>query len=210
MRQQRLLAGTSIIFILFLSGCSSSTDTYRSGYDQGYQDGYQAGVESKSAKDYWWDEIYKQGYEYGLSESESLSAVSYDRGFEDGYQERIIIFEKKYFEKYSYAKKLIDYVKQYCEDPEKYLDTYDAIWGDLTMATGDIVFDTLTPEQRALVHFPPRRSNNMVFYIENGTRFHAFPACYTLLASEFPSIIDQEKAIEMGLGPCSKCVADQP
>lgn len=80
------------------------------------------------------------------------------------------------------------------------------IWGDLENEYGR-VYDTLTFEQRALVHFPPL-DENCVYYVPKGYSYHAVAYCYTLVNAKTILSETLPEAEEAGLAPCSKCVGD--
>ena len=108
-------------------------------------------------------------------------------------------------EAYSFAPALLRHVFNNTDEPELYLEYYDGIWGDLTRAAGDIVYDTLTDEQRALVNYPDLDMAS-VHYVAKGSSYHSTSLCYTLLRST--AILSQtySEALSDGLKPCSKCV----
>ena len=214
--KKHILFALALVLACGLSGCSSDSSRYDKEYEAGRSYGYEEGYSDG------WDEGWNNGRVGALDESrveaEGLADAAYEVGYEDGhydgYKERIAIVEQNYFEKYSYAVKLVEYVKNHSDDPEKYLHEYDSIWGDLTRSHGDIIFDTLTEAQRSLVHFSDTSLDRSIewasgYTLEGENSFHYIENCYTLLASNLPEDIKLVNAIDMGLKPCSACVPDE-
>ena len=87
-----------------------------------------------------------------------------------------------------------------------YPDTPEKVWGDLEQHEGGRVWDTLTAEQRALVHYP-RFDTSKVFWTPNGSSYHAVDWCYTLSRAKMIRQGTLEEASKAGkTDPCSKCV----
>ena len=104
-----------------------------------------------------------------------------------------------------------DEVEEIIEEEEEqiiYGTDYESTWGDLIEANGgEVVWETLTPAQQALVHYPQFDSTN-VYWTPKGSNYHAVDWCYTL--SRANSILNGtvSEALYLGHGPCSKCVGD--
>lgn len=85
---------------------------------------------------------------------------------------------------------------------------YDSTWGDLIKANdGEPVWDTLTPAQQALVHYPKFDESN-VYWVPEGSAYHAVDWCYTLSRSKTILSGTYDEAANNGLRPCSKCVGE--
>ena len=80
----------------------------------------------------------------------------------------------------------------------------DHAWGSLFKSHGSI-YEHLTPEQQALVNYPPL-DKNCVFYARYSKSYHSVEWCYTLKKSEDIDCISFDDAIKKQLKPCSKCV----
>lgn len=92
-------------------------------------------------------------------------------------------------------------------DDESYGTDFESTWGDLIEANdGDLVYDTLTSSQRALVHFP-KYDPDCVYYVPDGKSYHSVDWCYTLSRStDIRSTTELDAEDVKGLEPCSKCV----
>jgi len=87
-------------------------------------------------------------------------------------------------------------------------DTPEEVWGELEQHEGERVWNTLTSEQRALVHYP-RFESGKVYWTPNGFSYHSIDWCYTLSRSDTIRIGTLEEARKAGkTDPCSKCVGD--
>jgi|GEM_PF-6116845 len=95
------------------------------------------------------------------------------------------------------------------EQAAVYGTDFDSTWGDLLAAAGGrLPWDTLSPEQRALVHYP-RFDVALVYWTEGGKSYHAVDWCYTLSNSPALCSGTLEQAQSAGkTDPCSKCVGD--
>lgn len=81
----------------------------------------------------------------------------------------------------------------------------ESTWGDLFDRYG-MVWDTLTPAQQKLVHYP-KLNTSKVYYTPNGTAYHAVTWCYTLSKSKtINSTTLYTARYSKYLGACSKCV----
>ena len=114
---------------------------------------------------------------------------------------------ESYQEQYSYAPTLLKHAQNWPFGVEEYLEFYDSIWGELTKAEGDIIFEALTEEQQALVHYP--KFDGAAYFVPKGNAFHSTDWCYTLLRSKEIWKTDCEEAVLMGLYPCKKCVSPE-
>ena len=57
---------------------------------------------------------------------------------------------------------------------------FESTWGDLIDANSeDLVYDTLTPEQQALVNYP-YLDKKCVYFVPNGSNYHSVDWCYSL------------------------------
>lgn len=85
---------------------------------------------------------------------------------------------------------------------------FESTWGDLTDSNGgELVWDTLTPYQQSLVNYPEFDSNN-VYWTPKGSNYHAVDWCYTLSRSSSILNGSLNEALNLGYGPCSKCVGE--
>ena len=94
------------------------------------------------------------------------------------------------------------------EEVVSYGTDYESTWGDLIEANGgELVWDTLTPEQQVLVNYPEFDESN-VYWVPEGKSFHAVDWCYTLSRSKTILSGTYDEAISNDLEPCSKCVGE--
>lgn len=84
---------------------------------------------------------------------------------------------------------------------------FDSTWGDLIANEGRMVWDTLTREQQAMVHYP-KLDMYKVYWAPKGKSYHAVDWCYTLSKSKDIQQGPLSEAIRNGLDPCSKCVGE--
>ena len=85
---------------------------------------------------------------------------------------------------------------------------FESTWGDLIDANGgELVYETLTPEQQALVNYPYFDKEN-VYFIPNGNNYHSVDWCYTLENSEKILNCTLQDALNKRLNPCSKCIEE--
>ena len=84
---------------------------------------------------------------------------------------------------------------------------YESTWGDLVASEGGPVWESLTREQQAKVHYP-RLDTNRVYWTKTGTAYHAVTWCYTLSRAKAILNGPLAEALGKGLGPCSKCVGE--
>ena len=128
--------------------------------------------------------------------------------FVDCYQEATDPINKQYatYERYKEDYPMTwGYIVNNEEYSIDYIAYYDSVWGDLQKKHGDgIIFDTLTPEQRRLVHFPPL-TDRIYLSSFDAKVYHSTPMCYTLLKSE--PVFTYVEEINL-YEPCSKCVGD--
>lgn len=81
---------------------------------------------------------------------------------------------------------------------------FESVWGALLEKNnGELIYDTLTPEQQDLVNYP-YLDTDCVYWTVDGMSYHSVRWCYTLdrsvnvFSSSIDSVINRE--------PCSKCV----
>ena len=85
---------------------------------------------------------------------------------------------------------------------------FESTWGDLIDANGgELVYDTLTPEQQALVNYPYFNKEN-VYFVPNGSNYHSVDWCYTLEKSREIINCTLQDALNKKLDPCSKCIGE--
>lgn len=92
----------------------------------------------------------------------------------------------------------------YTPRPAAYGTDVVSTWGDLFNEYG-IVYDTLTPDQQSLIHFP-KLDTTRVYYVADGYAYHSVKWCYTLSNTKTFSMSSLKYAVSKGLTPCSKCV----
>ena len=93
-----------------------------------------------------------------------------------------------------------DFVSEHCGTD------YESTWGKLIKHNGgELVWDSLTDEQRELVNYPYLDPDE-VFYTPNGKSYHSVAWCYTLSNSETILSCTYDEAKVKELNACSKCV----
>lgn len=89
-----------------------------------------------------------------------------------------------------------------------YGTNFESTWGDLIDANGgELVYETLTPEQQALVNYP-YLDKESVYFVPNGSNYHSVDWCYTLKQSDNIITCTLQDALNKRLDPCSKCVGE--
>lgn len=85
---------------------------------------------------------------------------------------------------------------------------FESTWGNLIAANGgELVYDTLTPEQQALVNYP-YLDKESVYFVPTGSNYHSVDWCYTLENSKEIINCTLQDALNKRLNPCSKCVGE--
>lgn len=98
------------------------------------------------------------------------------------------------------------FIDKYADDPFEYAYFYHTHWGELQEQRGDgIPFNTLTPQEMALVNYPP--IGDFIYVVKpTSDTYHSTEDCYTLLRSG--DLITLRSWYRTQYEPCSKCVGE--
>lgn len=95
------------------------------------------------------------------------------------------------------------YIKQHAKVPNSYVSIYNYHWGKLQEFHGDgIIFDTLSEEEQALVHYQEIGKHVYLSSLDTDT-YHSTPNCYSLLKS---NPVEVDALLRTVYQRCSKCV----